>query len=368
MVGSLNTGILGRNIMHLKRGLRAVRAFLGHGRPPTQSKPPLDDAQRTFRHIWHYLQVGSDRRYPLKRGQTNALVLQMSKVGSTSIQAALGQRGINAFHSHGLTSPAQHAMLSQLMESDLSFRLAAHDLRRHIQHVAMEMMIRWYRQHKQYKGRRLKVITLTRDPITHYPSSFLQRRDSVREKIVAWNRARSNLDVLDPIDAEQAMSSFVMELASIIVEGRPSTGLNAYGRCIALAVKRWPEHPVVASEVGAWLGPLNWFESEITPVFGLNMLAAPELRDQGWAERSNEWVDILVLKFEALSSLIPEIQRFFDLPELALPRVNVASAKSGAAEIAAAMRLALDTPVGQACVRELRTSPYGRACGYDRLT
>jgi hypothetical protein len=354
--------------MHLKRGLRAVRAFFGHGHPPTRSKLPPEEAQRTFRHIWHYLQVGSDRHYPLKRGQTNALVLQMSKVASTSIQAALCQRGINAFHSHSLSSSGQHALLSALLEQDLSFRLAAHELRRHIQHVAMHMMIRWYRQHMQYKGRRLKVITLTRDPITHYPSGFLHRRDSVREKIFAWSRARSNLDVLDPIDAEQAMSSFVMELASIIAEGRPSTGLTAHGRCIALAMQRWPEHPVVADEVGTWLSPLSWFENEITPVFGLDMLAATELRDQGWAERSNEWVDILVLKFEALSSLIPEIRRFFDLPELALPRENVASAKAGAAEIAVAMRLALDTPVGQACVRELRTSPYGLACGYDRLT
>ena len=368
MVGGTNTGILDRNTMHLKRGLRAVRAFLGHGRPPAPSKPPLDDAQRTFRHIWHYLQVGSDRRYPLKRGQPNALVLQMGKVASTSIQAALGQRGINAFHSHGLASPTQHATLSQLMESDLSFRLAAHDLRRHIQQVAMEMMVRWYRRHKQYKGRRLKVITLTRDPITHYPSNFLHRRDSVREKIFAWSRARANLDMLDPIDAEQAMSSFVMELASIIAEGRPSTGLSGHGRCMALAVQRWPEHPVVAGEVSAWLSPLGWFEHQIAPVFGLDMLAAPELRERGWGERSNEWVDILVLKFEALSSLIPEVQRFFDLPELALPRENVTSAKTGAAEIAAATRVALATPIGQACIRELRTSPYGLACGYDRLT
>jgi hypothetical protein len=258
-------------------------------------------------------------------------------------------------------------MLSQLMETELSFRLAAHDLRRHIQHVAMEMMIRWYRRNKQYKGRRLKVITLTRDPVTHYPASFLHRRDKARGEILAWSRAHSSLELRDSIDAEKAMSSFVMELASIIAEGRPSTGLAAHGRCIALATQRWPRHPVVASEVGAWLSPLAWFESEMTPTFGLDMLAAPELRDRGWAERSNEWVDILVLKFEALSSLIPEIQRFFDLPELALPRENVTSAKPGAAEVAAAMRLALDTPAGQACIRELRASPYGQACGYDRL-
>jgi hypothetical protein len=354
--------------MQLKRGLRALRAFVGRARPTGRPKPPHSEAELTFRYIWRYLKVGSDGRYPLRRSQTNALVLQMGKVASTAIEAALCQRGINAFHSHGLSSISQHGGLSQLMETRLSHRLVSYNLRRHIQHIAMEMLIRWYRQHKQYKGRRLKVITLTRDPITHYPSSFLQRRRRLYPAILAWSRAHRKLQPQDPVDEAEALFSFVMELASIIAEGRPSSWPGAHARCLGLAAQRWPGHPVIAGEVGSWLDPLAWFEREITPVFGLDMLAAPELRDQGWATRSHEWVDILVLKFEALSSLLPQVQRFFDLPELALPRRNVTSVKDGAAEFAGAMRAMLSTPVGQACARELRTSPYGRACGYDLLT
>jgi hypothetical protein len=120
MAGGTEQGSLGRNAMRLERELRAVRALLGRSRP-ARAKPPLDEAQRTFRHIWHYLQVGSDRRYPLTRGQTNALVLQMSKVASTSIQSALCQRGINAFHSHGLTLPAQRNALSELSRRTCRF-------------------------------------------------------------------------------------------------------------------------------------------------------------------------------------------------------------------------------------------------------
>jgi hypothetical protein len=134
--------------MVVKRGLRALEALLGRGNRRASDKPDLDDAERTFRHIWHYLVVGSDKRYPLERSQPNALILQMSKVASTSIQEALGTRGINAFHSHGLSAVPQRGALSHLMEDDLTFRLAAHDLRRHVQHVALHMMARWYRRHK----------------------------------------------------------------------------------------------------------------------------------------------------------------------------------------------------------------------------
>ena len=88
----------------------------------------------------------------------------------------------------------------------------------------------------------------------------------------------------------------------------------------------------------ALLVPLTWFDSEITAMFDMDMLAAPGFREQGWAEQSNEWVDIMVVKFEELSSLVPEIQRFFGLGELALPRVNQTSGRAGAVEIANARR------------------------------
>jgi hypothetical protein len=204
------------------------------------------------------------------------------------------------------------------------------------------------------------VITLTRDPVTYYPSSYLQRHDGIRPDLIAWHRARLGLRPTDPVDEAQASSDFMTELASIVVEGRPSADAAGYRRCLALAEERWPEHPVVTSEVDGLLIPLNWFDSEIAAIFGLDMLASPELRERGWAEQSNEWVEILVLKFEELSSLVPEIRRFFDLAELTLPRANVTSAKPGAVEIAAAMRAVLDTPVGRACARELRSSRYGR--------
>ena len=353
--------------MHLRRGLRRVRALL-MGDKRAAGKRPMEEKDRIFRHIWHRLAHAFERGHLLHRGRPNAVVLQMGKVASTSIQSALLARGINAFHSHGLSAPIQRGRLSGLLEADLTFRLAAHDLRRHIQSVALHMMLRWYRKHKQYKRHRLKVITLTRDPVTHYPSAFLHRRDSSLPAILSWHRARAKLSPHDPMDETQALTDFLMELASILVDGRPSEGDSGVARCFALIGQRWPEHPVFAAEMHALLVPLTWFDSEITAMFDMDMLAAPGFRERGWAEQSNEWVDIMVVKFEELSSLVPEIQRFFGLGELALPRVNQTSGRAGAVEIANAWQAMMATPVGQACARELRTSPYGRACGYDQLT
>ena len=172
---------------------------------------------------------------------------------------------------------------------------------------------------------------------------------------------------MDTVDETQATIAFVMELASIIADGKPSDGVAAHPRCIALARQRWPQHPAIAAEIAEWLRPLSWFDDEITSIFGLDLLTPPELRERGWVQLSNDWVDILALKFEELPSVFPQIQRFLDLRELTLPRANVTSGKPGAADVARAMQALLATGVGQACARELRASPYGRACGYDRL-
>jgi hypothetical protein len=352
--------------MRYKQALHAVTALLGGRRQRAADKPEPDEMDQTFRYIWHYLNIGSENDYPLKRKQTNVLVLQMGKVASGSIRAALCERGINAFHTHGLSPMPQQAMLSHLLAGDPTFRLAAQQLRRHIQHVAMHMLVRWYQTHKQYKGRRLKVITLTRDPVTHYPSGLLDLRIGPKPDIVGWYRAR--LGRSDAADETQAIAAFVAELASIIAEGQPSAGAAAHPRCIALARQRWPQHPVVAAEVAEWLRPLSWFDDEIASIFGLDMLASPELRERGWVKRSNDWVDILALKFEELPSTVPQIQRFLDLPELTLPRANVTRGKPGAADVARAMQSVLATEAGRACARELRMSPYARACGYDLLT
>ena len=98
--------------MGMRRRLRALGGFLRRDRPRASGEPEWDDVERSFRHIWHRLIDVSEERYRLNRRRPNALVLQMGKVASFSIRAALCERGINAFHSHGLSPMQQQGALS----------------------------------------------------------------------------------------------------------------------------------------------------------------------------------------------------------------------------------------------------------------
>jgi hypothetical protein len=337
---------------------RLARLFLGRERD-RGTLEELDDVERSFRHIWRFLMVTSSQTHPPKRKRPNVLVAQMGKVASISIQLALSESGaVNAFHSHNLALGSQEQTLRHMLTSEFTYRLSR-ELRYHVQNVALGMLVRWYQAHGPYQGKRLKLITLTRDPVTHYISSFIQRRKELVPKIAAWRRARPGAD--EQPDELQAVRDFVLELASIIADA----GVEASEAPAALARARWPGQPFVAQEASSCLRSLTWLDAELRPTFGLDVLAEPELRRRGWVILQNDWAEVLALRFEQLASLTPKIAEFAGMGDLVLPRANVTSGKPGAAAYKAAILGALDTPVGQAYVRAVRGSGYARACGYD---
>lgn len=345
-------------------GRRFFDSIFGGAKPRAEKSKP-DAGELTYQHIWSQLVDTGATRHPTDLERPNVLVLQMAKVASQSIRSALSERGINVFHCHGLSTARQDRDLDRLHRNDLSVNLVSQRLGQHFQYTCLHLLVRWYREYKTRHGRRLKVITLTRDPVNRYASNFMQHRAAARPQILAWRRARLGTDPAEPVDETVAIRDFVAELASIMVEARPSTGADGCQACETLARNRWPNHYIVEEEMSEWLRPLTWFDTEIKSVFGVDALAAPELHERGWVELHSDWAEILVLKFEKLGTLLPEIERFMNMPGLKLPFKNATKNKHRATETIAAINAALDTPVGRACVHELRESRYARACGYD---
>ena len=334
----------------------------------TTDESLLDPSELTYRHIWRQLRKAGLAPHPTDRGRANVLVLQMGKVASKSIRAALNQHELNVFHSHGLSNARQDRDLDRIRRSDLNVDLVTQRVSEYGQYLCLHVLVRWYRENKTRHGRKLKVIALTRDPVTRIPSSFMQHRGVATAQIQAWQRARLGSDPAVVIDDSVALRDFVTEVASIIVEGRPSSGPDGCQACERLARERWPGHYVVEEEIGQWLRPLTWFDAEIRSIFGVDVLAAATgLAERGWVEASTDCAEILVLQFEQLGTLAAELARFMELPDVTLAIRNATSDKHHAAETVAIINDALDTPVGRACIQELRSSRYAQACGYGAV-
>jgi lipopolysaccharide biosynthesis glycosyltransferase len=55
-----------------------------------------------------------------------------------------------------------------------------------------------------------------------------------------------------------------------------------------------------------WRNPLEWFDRELAPVFGVDVFAQPFPRERGWSVLRSERADVLVLRVEDLSKVAGE--------------------------------------------------------------
>lgn len=349
----------------VKRAWKALAGRALTGRGKKRADIDLDPVTRSYHHIFAHLRALSPGKGQPKRKRQNILVLQMGKVGSMAIRSALRQHDLNVFHTHSLSPGRQKGLVDQLAQDAFTFLLASHELRYLMENVALHMLVRWYREHRRYAGRSLKVVTLTRDPATFFTSDFIQDLNLTLPAICAWQSARLGYGASQGqsgVDRATALRDFVHEvIATIVATG----GLDAQA-CAARASERWPDHPIVGAQLRRWLAPLTWFDTEIAGVFGLDALAAPSFRTEGWAIVRNDWVSVLVLRFEQLAALVPRIGAFVGVPDLTLPHQNVTARKANAIAYLPAINAAIDTPEGRAFIAALRATPYARACGYDR--
>src|SRR4029079_5700325 len=143
-------------------------------------------------------------------------------------------------HCHGVSATRQERDLSRLRRADLTVDLVSHRLPQHMRYVCLHMLVRWYQRHKRHHGHKLKVITLTRDPVNRYASNLMQHRSVARSQIISWQRARLGRGVKTSIEETQAIHDFVVELASIIVAAHASKGVEACLACEALPAEGGP--------------------------------------------------------------------------------------------------------------------------------
>jgi hypothetical protein len=343
---------------------RFVRKLLGLPRPGTKppARPGEDDV---FTHLWRSAAAASAHGKRFSIHQRNVLLFQMGKVASIALELALLDHGLNCFHCHQLSYEGEASRLTRLFRADLGFDLAAIELKLLAKHTALNMLVRWYRQHPVAPDRRLKVISLTRDPAARFISFLLQRHGYNPRPLIAWHRDAAG--VTGAGDVATAAGALLRQVATLIVETKPSVDLAAArARGPELAMAMTPPQPYLAGAVRNALDPLAWFDDQFMPMFGVDLRALPGFAVSGLAQRDIGFADVLIVRYEDLAQHVDAIARFVGLPAFTLPARNVSAEKTYGGQILEAARSFQASELGQAFQRELRQSDYGRACGYDR--
>lgn len=325
---------------------------------------------RAISWLWPYLILSTNRKYPARYENRDALILQMGWVASMSIYHAMRERGYNAFHTHGISAGRRRDTLQHLSdEARPKHPVQPGDpLRSHMAAVAHHELLVWYRQHKRRNGERLRIVTLTRDPATWIGSHLILLLHKTLPQVRSWYRIHAGLKADQPVDDIAAMRAFGAELGALIIATRPSRGgYEALAELRKIASERWPGDEGFSRMAFSIVACGNWFELEITQTFGTDLLALPALREQGFASCETDHAEMMVLRFEDLKRLVPVLGEFLGIPDFALPHDNATPEDENRAALRAAFEAGLETAGGAAVRRELRNTAYGKACGYDAL-
>lgn len=211
------------------------------------------------------------------------IVHQMGKVASTSIYESLktlNLEGHSFYHTHYL--------------SDSGFRRSENFYRENyhrIKAIHPELMHSFYIRKNLSRfinsNEKIKVITLVRDPVAKNVSSFFQ-----------------NLEYLFDLSLSKKKQMDGIE--------------NSLERLRGLFLERFPGHRV----------PLEWFDSELKSVFGIDVFKAPFPMKKGYWIYEDEHTDILLLKLEKLNEVIEEaFEEFLKIKKFRLKAENVGENK-----------------------------------------
>jgi hypothetical protein len=255
--------------LSLKPLRRLIRRFRGR-KTPAMAKSLRRrvgrEASNTFVLLWRNAVATSPRAREFSIERPDLLLFQMGKVGSSALASAVLSHEINCFHCHSLDYDGEAARLSRLFHSEPNQTLSALELRFLTRNTTLNMLTRWYKTNAASAGRKLKVISLTRDPVTRHVSHLLQRFDI--RSLADWYRR----DVTTDQDLTRAVTELWTQLAQLVLESKPSVDFaKAYARGHAAAMSMSPPQPFLAKCFAQTVGPLGWFDQQFRPVFDLDI-------------------------------------------------------------------------------------------------
>lgn len=281
----------------------------------------------------------------------------MGKVGSTAICRGLREAGVAAAHSHFLGGAALVKVLSNLLEPD---RTEAH-IQGGIDQIGENLRLtRLVNAHRAGEhGHPLKIVTLTRDPLSWYLSFLVQSHVAYEPLIRAWAARNGHGQGSYALQVQALHERLLGLLGAIPGEVEAS----AFEAAIERARRTHPERDGLVGELLLFLRmPIIWFWEFMVPVTGID-----PLRDKGEArgaalEFRSPGIELLLIPFERLRESVPVLAEFAGLAQLELPSENVTAHKPEVAEYAGVADVA---ERHGAALGRLYDSTYARRFGYQ---
>lgn len=222
------------------------------------------------------------------RQQQPLIVHQMGRVGSFTIVQSLWASGVTRpiYHTHFLTASGIESFESLFKQGYGHWADIPPGQK---SHLCQSRFLAKRLNNRAFSRSRYQVITLVRDPIAVNISHFFRNQP-------LWWRARMN---------------------SAHAPEHQGGNVDISG----LQERFWQAYP------HDW--PLNWFDQEMKPIFGIDVFGCAFPKSRGYAIYHGERADVLLLKLEALDGCASQaLREFLNLDRLSISKANQAANKS----------------------------------------
>lgn len=260
------------------------------------------------------------------------IVYQMGKVASTSICETLSEENLNAQQSHFLGKKNLSQTLFNLLNPNISDFSAFHTLGQFVKNIELTRTINWYKQNKEKDGKKLKIISLSRDPIDWTRANLVQNFPEYSVGFEKWCEITKKNNTLPSLD--ECVRSVYESVFDIIGTTKEEFGTDRFFDSIrSMELEKNPETNIILHHIYMLSRPLNWYDNFVKPILGIDVFKKKFNSQLHYNVYTKDYCDFLLIRYEDLDKIWSIVAEFAGSNSKLLSKLNVGQDKKNYLEI-----------------------------------
>lgn len=261
------------------------------------------------------------------------LIYQMGKVASSSLCEGLNGAKIAVAQTHFLGQQALSAMLEIYLKPVINAFFSTHIYGQLIANIRLTRLLLDQRHASEAQGgtsEKVKIISLSQDPLDWYRTEFVQNFDGYIAAIRAFQHDHAaSVNDGDGDDVAAIIRGHELILHTLAQQDLSLPLQPPY------AIKALLQPAFAANDQASLLPnglnffkPLVWFQRLFPTITGIDIFSAPKTTiGNGVWRFENSFCDALIIKYECLQEAMPAIAEFVGASRIRLPRSNISEKK-----------------------------------------
>lgn len=227
------------------------------------------------------------------------IVVQMGKVGSTSVVESLKAYNIHATQCHFITKEAILKIIDNFIICSKNEQTAFHSIVQcFVNTILLNKIYRYKEQDNGIQKKRLKFISMTRDPLTWYFSNLSQNFHEYKDDISAY--VEKKIEATEEQELEEIIYIFVKDVLNLYKDNVDKVDINSMAdyRRLATHYSQNKKMQLVIRQFWILMRPHLWFQTHLDPLLDNPVFNETFDHGKGYIITNGSYYDMLIFRFE----------------------------------------------------------------------